>query len=87
MSYSDWLGGWFVVAECDRMFISSPDGARNGSFAAPIIRNPEKFYHQCIYTFIAAENERVQIRFDNFSLRGSPPEYVPIKLDQYSSKV
>lgn len=60
--------------DCDRMFISNPDGPKNGTFASPFIVNEERHSRQCIYTFVAAENERVQVSFSKFSLRGSAPE-------------
>ena len=62
------------LSECDRMFISNPDGLKNGTFRSPHITNEQKHSRQCIYTFIAAENERVQISFSLFDLRGTTPE-------------
>ncbi len=56
------------------MFISNPDGLKNGSFTSPTIENEQRHSRQCIFTFIAAENERVQISFSLFNLRGSTPE-------------
>jgi len=59
------------------MFVSSSDGPKNGSFTSPVIENNENHSRQCIYTFIAGENERVQLTFTSFNLRGAHPEYVP----------
>ena len=64
----------YMIAECDRMFISNPDGLKNGTFRSPHIVNEERHSRQCIYTFIGTENERVLISFALFDLRGSTPE-------------
>lgn len=68
-----------VLAECDRVFVSNPDGPSNGTFSAPEISIPKGHSRQCIYTFIASENERVQITFLSFNLRGAVPEWVIFK--------
>ena len=73
--------GWLYVLysngiDCDRTFINNPDGLKNGSFSSPNLVNEQKHSRQCIYTFIAGENERVQISFSLFDLRGSTPELV-----------
>lgn len=49
---------------------------KNGTFSSPIIINHQNHSRQCIYTFIAGENEKVQISFSDFHLRGTTPEYV-----------
>lgn len=64
--------------ECDRVFVSNSDGPKNGSFTSPVIENKEHHSRQCIYTFIASENERVQVTFSSFNLKGVHPEYVTI---------
>ncbi|XP_022253784.1 cubilin-like isoform X3 [Limulus polyphemus] len=60
--------------KCDRMFISNAVGRKNGTFEAPLIFNPMNHSRQCIFTFIAAEDERVRVTFNKFNLRDSPPE-------------
>lgn len=63
------------LSECDRMYISNPDGPKNGTFSAPLFKKiQEDHSRQCVYTFIAAENERVRIQFTEFDLRGQLPE-------------
>uniref|UniRef100_T1IVJ3 CUB domain-containing protein n=1 Tax=Strigamia maritima TaxID=126957 RepID=T1IVJ3_STRMM len=49
--------------KCDRMFISNPNGPRNGTFNAPDFKNPTNHSRQCIYTFIAATNERCYTKY------------------------
>lgn len=67
----------YISSVCDRMFVSNSDGPKNGSFTAPVIENNNEHHsRQCIYTFIASENERVQVTFGSFNLRGAHPEYV-----------
>ncbi|XP_065293590.1 cubilin-like isoform X1 [Dermacentor albipictus] len=70
--------------ECDRMFISNPDGPKNGSFSAPHMENPLGHSRQCIYTFIAQENERVDINFTRFRVRGSSPDCSREYVDLYT---
>ena len=36
--------------------------------------NPEPHARQCIYTFIAGENERIRLNFTKFALRSEAPE-------------
>ena len=48
--------------------------SKNGTFEAPVFLNPEKVIQQYTFTFIARENERVKLDFDNFGLEGTPPE-------------
>lgn len=62
--------------KCDRMFSSKPGTAKNGSFTSPSFQNNANHSRQCIYTFQAAENERVEVTFTSFNLRGAHPEYV-----------
>lgn len=62
--------------KCDRMFSSKPGTAKNGSFTSPSFQNNANHSRQCIYTFEAAENERVEVTFTSFNLRGAHPEYV-----------
>ena len=60
---------------CDFKFISTTDPAsKNGSFIAPMMINPDMHVRQCTYSFLAADNERVEIEFDQFDLDGTPPE-------------
>lgn len=63
--------------KCDRVFVSSrnPD-SKNGSFTAPSLQNNANHSRQCIYTFEALVNERVEVTFTSFNLRGAHPEYV-----------
>ncbi|XP_071744912.1 LOW QUALITY PROTEIN: cubilin [Lepeophtheirus salmonis] len=60
---------------CDIKVVStSSPGSKNGTFRAPNFLNPEEHVTQCTYTFQAAENERVEIEFDEFDLDGTPPD-------------
>ncbi|RWS07949.1 cubilin-like protein, partial [Dinothrombium tinctorium] len=70
--------------ECEKTFTSTADGPKNGSFKSPYIENYENYSRQCIYTFQAAENERVQLWFTSFDLRGTPPDCVREYLDIYA---
>ncbi|XP_067137712.1 tolloid-like protein 2 isoform X3 [Centruroides vittatus] len=70
--------------ECDRMFISNPDGPKNGTFASPTLEIPEGHSRQCIYTFIASENERVQVTFTVFNLKGTPTDCNHEYIDLYT---
>ncbi|XP_035216959.1 cubilin-like, partial [Stegodyphus dumicola] len=70
--------------KCDRMFISNPDGPKNGTFSAPELTIPKNHSRQCIYTFIASENERVQVTFMSFNLRGAIPECNHEYIDLYT---
>lgn len=63
-----------VDIECDQRFISIPDGPQNGTFHAPNLVNPDGESQQCIFWFIAAPQQRVELVFTEFGLRGSPPE-------------
>ncbi|XP_076304820.1 suppressor of lurcher protein 1-like isoform X2 [Tachypleus tridentatus] len=72
------------MVECDRMFISNPDGRKNGSFSSLEMLNPYNHSRQCIYTFIAAENERVKVTFTVFRLKGAPPECAHEFVDLYT---
>ncbi|XP_076544897.1 cubilin isoform X2 [Osmia lignaria lignaria] len=60
--------------ECDQKFISTPDGALNGTFHAPTLINPEGDSRQCVYTFFAGPRQRVELVFTSFGLRGAPPD-------------
>ncbi|XP_045128988.1 cubilin-like isoform X3 [Portunus trituberculatus] len=60
--------------KCDRKIVSSENGLGEGKFEAPELDNPEGHGRQCLYTFVAGPGERVQIRFNRFSLRGTPPD-------------
>ncbi|XP_071539486.1 cubilin-like isoform X3 [Panulirus ornatus] len=70
--------------KCDRKVVSSENGLREGEFDAPELLNPEGHGRQCIYTFVAAPGERVQIQFHRFNLRGTPPECNHEYLDIYT---
>jgi hypothetical protein len=63
-----------VVSECDRTFVSTNEGSRNGTFASPLLENQEGHVRQCLFTFVAAPGERVHLTFNMFNLRGTPPE-------------
>ncbi|XP_043580060.1 cubilin isoform X1 [Bombus pyrosoma] len=60
--------------ECDQKFISTPDGPSNGTFHAPTIINPEGDSRQCVYIFFAGPRQRVELKFNSFGLRGTPPD-------------
>lgn len=84
-SFSPSLRTFHSNLDCDRTFYSRPGGDKNGSFTAPIIENNEqRFSRQCLYTFVAAENERVQVTFNAFNLRGAHPECNHEYLDLYA---
>ncbi|XP_012138287.1 tolloid-like protein 1 isoform X2 [Megachile rotundata] len=59
--------------ECDQKFISTPDGPLEGTFYAPSLINPERESRQCVYTFFAGPRQRVELVFNTFGLRGTPP--------------
>ncbi|KAJ8719182.1 hypothetical protein PYW07_016738 [Mythimna separata] len=61
------------LPKCDRTFVSR-GGASNGSFHAPELLNPNNHTRQCLYTFLAAPGQRVQVEFRTFDLRGKPPD-------------
>ncbi|KAI5755333.1 hypothetical protein M8J77_016053 [Diaphorina citri] len=71
--------------KCDRKFVSEEGGPQNGSFHAPSIVLPanQSISFQCVYTFIAGPGQRVQVDFDSFNLRGTPPECNHEYLDVY----
>ncbi|KAG8192223.1 hypothetical protein JTE90_014084 [Oedothorax gibbosus] len=71
------------AAKCDRMFVSTADSPKNGTFGAPYMTNQQNYSRQCIYTFIATEDERVQITFTHFALRGSKPQCNHEYIDLY----
>ncbi|XP_054267928.1 dorsal-ventral patterning tolloid-like protein 1 isoform X1 [Macrosteles quadrilineatus] len=60
--------------KCDRTFLSRPGGSQNGTFTAPALTNPTGHSRQCVYTFVAAPYQRVEIVFTSFNLRGTPPD-------------
>ncbi|XP_012263563.1 tolloid-like protein 2 isoform X2 [Athalia rosae] len=60
--------------ECDQTFASIPEGPQNGTFTAPTLINPEGDSRQCVYTFLAGPEQRVEIVFTSFGLRGMPPD-------------
>jgi len=62
------------VTECDRLFLSTPTGARNGTFSSPQITPEDGQSVQCIFFFVAQPGERVEITFTYFDVRGTPPE-------------
>jgi len=64
----------FVLAECDRTFVSRPGGPQNGTFTAPYFANLAGHSRQCIFTFVAGQRQRVELVFTSFNLRGTPPE-------------
>lgn len=60
--------------ECDQKFISTPDGPPNGTFHAPTLINYDGDSRQCVYTFFAGPRQRVELIFNSFGLRGTPPD-------------
>ncbi|XP_046653387.1 bone morphogenetic protein 1-like isoform X1 [Daphnia pulicaria] len=60
--------------KCDRTFVSTNEGSRNGTFASPLLENQEGHVRQCLFTFVAAPGERVHLTFNMFNLRGTPPD-------------
>ena len=60
------------VLDCDKMFVSAPGSPTNGTFIAPQMETYSNTH--CIYTWIAQQGERVELRFNRFNLRGTPPE-------------
>ncbi|KAI1301505.1 Cubilin [Halotydeus destructor] len=76
--------GTGITTECDLTFISAPESSKNGSFNSPILTNEQRHSRQCIYTFHAAENERVQVTFTKFNLRGTQPECIHEYVDIYT---
>ncbi|XP_043509572.1 bone morphogenetic protein 1 isoform X1 [Frieseomelitta varia] len=60
--------------ECDQKFISTPKGPLNGTFHAPTLINPDRDSKQCVYTFLAGPQQRVELIFTSFGLRGIPPD-------------
>uniref|UniRef100_A0A8D8LJ60 Cubilin n=3 Tax=Cacopsylla melanoneura TaxID=428564 RepID=A0A8D8LJ60_9HEMI len=72
-------------SECDRKFVSLAGGPLNGTFVAPTIILPvnQSISFQCVYTFIAGPGQRVEVEFDTFNLRGTPPECNHEYLDVY----
>jgi hypothetical protein len=47
---------------------------KNGTFKAPVFLNPDKHVTQCTFTFLALEDERIRLEFEDFELDGTPPE-------------
>jgi hypothetical protein len=63
------------LSACDQKFVSTTNPAtKNGTFKAPIFLNPDQHVAQCTYTFLALEDERVRLEFEDFELDGTPPE-------------
>ncbi|XP_063987836.1 cubilin-like isoform X3 [Diachasmimorpha longicaudata] len=69
---------------CDQTFVSIPGGSQNGTFHAPALINPEGESQQCVYTFLAAPHQRVEVVFTSFGLRGTPPECFHEYMDVYT---
>nr|XP_018896176.1 PREDICTED: cubilin isoform X2 [Bemisia tabaci] len=70
--------------KCDSQFVSVAGGPTNGTFTAPVFENSGGQSVQCVYTFVAAPNQRVEVVFTAFNLRGTPPECIHEYLDVYS---
>ena len=86
----------FYFLACDQNFISTTNiKSKNGTFLAPNFLNPEGHVRQCTYNFRALPGnnhwifyfyfqiltgERVQVMFEEFSLEGTPPEWVATDL-------
>lgn len=66
----------YLLLGCDQTFVSVPGGPESGTFHAPTLINPKGESQQCVYTFLAAPHQRVEIVFTTFDLRGTPPESV-----------
>ncbi|XP_034938400.1 bone morphogenetic protein 1 isoform X2 [Chelonus insularis] len=63
-----------AITGCDQTFVSVKDGPENGTFHAPTLINPKRESQQCVYTFLAAPHQRVEVVFTTFGLRGTPPD-------------
>ncbi|XP_043464609.1 dorsal-ventral patterning tolloid-like protein 1 isoform X2 [Leptopilina heterotoma] len=74
----------FTTKGCDQRFISIPDGPQNGTFHAPNMTNSNRDTRQCVYTFFAGPQQRVELVFDTFGLRGKPPDCVHEYMDVYT---
>ncbi|XP_019768319.2 tolloid-like protein 2 [Dendroctonus ponderosae] len=59
---------------CHQTFVSRLGGPMNGNFTSPEFSNPRGLTISCVYTFLGGPGQRVQITFDTFRLRGSPPD-------------
>ncbi|CAG7826262.1 unnamed protein product, partial [Allacma fusca] len=70
--------------KCDRLYLSGTDGVYNGSFESPVLVAEEGHSLQCIYMFVARPNERVEIIFTHFNVRGTPPECVHEWIDLWT---
>lgn len=46
----------------------------NGTFESPTMTAEEGHLYQCIFMFVAKPNERVEVKFTQFNVRGTPPE-------------
>ncbi|CAA9999330.1 unnamed protein product [Nesidiocoris tenuis] len=66
------------------LLVSEVGGPQNGTFAAPVITNPGGHSRQCVYTFLAAPNQRAELIFTNFDLRGTPPDGTVRAVGTYS---
>ncbi|XP_077288055.1 tolloid-like protein 1 [Arctopsyche grandis] len=62
-----------VTSECDQTFVSSGE-EEGGTFSAPELVNPNNHSRQCLYTFLAAPGQRVELVFTVFNLRGKPQD-------------
>ncbi|XP_050295941.1 cubilin isoform X2 [Anthonomus grandis grandis] len=69
---------------CHQTFVSRPGGPMNGTFNGPEFINLHGLTVSCVYTFLGGPGQRVQITFDTFRLRGTPPECVHEYMDIYS---
>jgi len=70
---------------CDQTFTSTSDlSSKNGSFVAPVFLNPQQHVQQCTFAFIGLENERVSVNFEDFDLKGTPPECFHEYLDLFT---
>ena len=74
LSGTEWYGNPWFYPECDRLYLSGADGVYNGTFESPNLVPEDGHSLQCIYTFVARPNERVEIIFTHFNVRGTPPE-------------
>ena len=63
-----------LISECEYKYISRTGGPQNGTFSAPRITNPFNHSFMCVYIFFAGPHQKVEITFQSFNLRGTPPE-------------
>ncbi|XP_021958123.2 uncharacterized protein LOC110854036 isoform X3 [Folsomia candida] len=67
-----------AMSKCDHVYISSQNGPKNGTFESPIlpIEEGNLITYTCMLMFVARPSERVDINFEEFNVRGTPPECI-----------